>query len=66
MTEMKEEIAVPEEPMNQIGGGVSREEYNQVVSWMVEAQRRADEAEAQVRKMEKVISRMAVALYGGD
>lgn len=66
MIETKEDIAVPEEPMNQIEGGVSREEYNQVVSWMVEAQRRADEAEAKVRKLEKVISRMAVALYGGD
>ena len=57
---------MPENETLQNSSGVSREEYNQVVNWMVEARRRADEAEAKVRKLEKVIARMAVALYGGD
>ena len=66
VTEKQEDVKMPEKETLQSNDGVSREEYNQVVSWMVEAQRRADEAEAKVRKLEKAIVRMAVALYGGD
>ena len=42
VTEKQEDVRMPENETLQSNDGVSREEYNQVVNWMVEAQRRAD------------------------
>ena len=66
VTEKQEDVRMPENETLQSNDGVSREEYNQVIGWLMREQLRADEAEAKARKLEKVIARMAVAMYGGE